>query len=141
MKQLSIAIALAAKEFENKLDKGGKPYILHCLRVMNAVDQSDSELMQIAVLHDVVEDTDISLYNLSEMGFSYRVVNALDALTHCKEVAYDIYIKRISMNPDAVKVKLADIKDNSDVTRLKGLRKVDFDRIEKYHKAYVYLSN
>jgi (p)ppGpp synthase/HD superfamily hydrolase len=122
---LAVAIALAAKVFEDKTDKSGKPYILHCLRVMNGVDQNDEEQMQIAVLHDVVEDTDTTTL-----------------LTHnSNTTTYDNYIKAISYNTDATRVKLADLKDNSDITRLKGLRKKDIERTEKYHRAYVFLSN
>lgn len=138
---LAKAIAIAANVFENKTDKSGKPYILHCLRVMNDVDQNDSELMQIAILHDVIEDTDITLQYLSSIGFSTRVIVALNLLTHKETDTYEDYIKGIATNEDAIAVKLSDLKDNSNITRLKGLRKKDFDRIEKYHKAFVYLSN
>ncbi len=143
MNNLSKAIALASRLFENILDKSGKPYILHCLRVMSDVDQKDEELMQIAVLHDVVEDIeDFTIEMLVQMGFSQRVTSALTLLTHNKEEQdYDSYIKGIATNKDAVAVKLSDLKDNSNITRLKGLRKKDFDRLEKYHKAFVYLSN
>ncbi len=137
---LDKAIALAAKVFEGKYDKGGEPYILHCLRVMNSLHTRDKELQCIAVLHDVVEDTDITLNDLLKIGFSLRVVNAVDILTHLPEDDYDTYIKRISLNEDARLVKLADLRDNSNITRLKGLRKKDFDRMEKYHKAFVYLT-
>jgi GTP diphosphokinase / guanosine-3',5'-bis(diphosphate) 3'-diphosphatase len=138
---LAKAIAIASSAFEDKTDKAGEPYILHCLRVMNSVSQDDHELMSIAALHDVVEDTDITLEDLRALGFSLRVLTAVDLLTHRKADTYEEYIKKISTNPDAVKVKLADLKDNSNITRLKGLRKKDFDRVEKYHKAFVYLSN
>jgi hypothetical protein len=97
--------------------------------------------MQIAILHDVVEDTDITLQYLSSTGFSTRVIVALNLLTHKGTDTYEDYIKGIATNKDAVAVKLSDLKDNSNITRLKGLRKKDFDRIEKYHKAFVYLSN
>lgn len=137
---LAKAIALASKVFEDKTDKGGKPYILHCLRVMNAVDQNDEELMQIAVLHDVVEDSkDIGMVHLLDMGFSERVVRAIGILTHLPEIPYEDYIKSIALNKDARTVKLADLRDNSDITRLKGIGKKDIDRMEKYHKAYLYL--
>jgi (p)ppGpp synthase/HD superfamily hydrolase len=139
---LAVAIALAAKVFEDKTDKSGKPYILHCLRVMNGVDQNDEEQMQIAVLHDVVEDTDTTISDLVRLGFSERVINAITLLTHnSNTTTYDNYIKAISYNTDATRVKLADLKDNSDITRLKGLRKKDIERTEKYHRAYVFLSN
>lgn len=141
MNKLALAIAITAEAFKIKTDKAGKPYILHCLRVMNGVDQTDEELMQIAVMHDLLEDTDYSEMDLVKLGFSYRVTSVLNLLTHRPDTEYDQYIKIISSNPDAVKVKLADLRDNSDITRLKGLRKKDFDRMEKYNRAFVYLSN
>src|SRR5688572_9632617 len=118
---LSKAISITAKAFEGKKDKGGSPYILHCLRVMNAVNQKDHELMCIAVMHDTVEDCeDITMEILAQMGFSLRVLRAVDLLTHDREnTSYDDYIKAISTNKDAVAVKLADLKDNSDISRLK----------------------
>ena len=141
---LGKAISLAAQTFENIKDKGGQPYILHCLRVMNNLHTDDEELKIIAILHDVPEDDgrnpDVVLRELSMLGFSDRVIKALDLLTHRRGVSYDNYIKAISLNPDATKVKLADLKDNSDITRLKGLSKKDFDRMEKYHRSFVYLS-
>ena len=136
---LDVAIQLAANSFTGKFDKGGQPYILHCLHVMNQMDSTDHELMSIAVLHDVVEDTDITLDDLREMGFSDRVVWGVQALTHEDGVPYMDYIKRISFNEDARKVKMADLDHNTRVLRMKGLRKKDFERIEKYFTAYEYL--
>lgn len=138
---LGTAIALASEVFRNATDKGGKPYILHCLQVMHWVDQSDETLMQIAVMHDVIEDTHVTLNDLRALGFSERVVNALDSLTHWKGEPYDNYINRVATNGDAVKVKLADLRHNSDIMRIKGLREKDFERLEKYHRAYSYLSS
>lgn len=137
---LATAIALAAKVFENKTDKAGKPYILHCIRVMNDVGP-DPDRQIIAILHDVVEDTETSLEDLVKMGFRPRIIIALDLLTHHKATPYMEYIKGIALNEDARAVKIADLKDNSDITRLKGLRQKDFERMEKYHQAFVYLSN
>lgn len=139
---LSKAISIVAQAFEGKKDKGGKPYILHCLRVMNEVNQDDEELMQIAVMHDLLEDCSdkYSLHDLAAMGFSPRVCRTVATLTHTKDVPYDDYIKMISLNKDARIVKLADLKDNSQIHRLKGLTKKDFDRMEKYHRSFVYLS-
>ncbi len=143
MNKLALAISIAAKAFENKADKSGKPYFLHCLRVMNNVNQNDEDLMIAAVLHDIVEDCsdEWSFSKLSALGFSDRVMGILYLVTHIKETPYDEYIKAIAVNEDATKIKLADLKDNSDITRLKGLRKKDFDRLEKYHRAWIYLSN
>lgn len=136
---LAKAISITARAFENKKDKGGKPYILHCLRVMNDVDQSDEELMCIAVMHDLKEDCPEIWYRVMTQ-FSERIKRAIDILTHDPSTPYDDYIKGIALNENARTVKLADLKDNSNITRLKGLRKKDFDRMEKYHRAFIYLS-
>ena len=137
---LGKAIKIAAEAFENVKDKGGQPYILHCLRVMDNLHTKDEELKTIAVLHDVLEDTKITADDLRFIGFKNRVVSALELLTHVENLSYDDYIKAISFNEDARLVKLADLKDNSDITRLKGLRKKDLERMEKYHRSYIYLS-
>ena len=135
---LARAISIAAVGFEKVMDKGGQPYILHCLRVMNQMDTQEEKI--VAILHDTVEDGVITSEELIKEGFSQNVIYALILLTHKKETPYDEYIKAIALNPLATKVKLADLKDNSDITRLKGLTKKDFDRMEKYHRSYVYLS-
>lgn len=142
MNMLAKAIAIASEVFKNTKDKGGKPYILHCLRVMNGIDPNDEELMTIAVLHDVAEDFP-DVYPISRFftdGFSTRVTTALALLCHNKEKAsYDEYIHAIVHNEDARRVKLADLQDNTNITRLKGIGKKDLDRMEKYHRAYLYL--
>lgn len=138
---LSVAIAIAANGFKDRTDKAGEPYILHCLRVMNNLHTRDKELQCVAVLHDCVEDEVCTIAELKEAGFSDRVIALVWVLTHNKNTPYMDYIKSIAAYPDAVKVKLADLRDNSDITRLKGLTKKDFDRMEKYHTAYTYLSN
>jgi len=142
MSDLGTAIAITSEAFKKTTDKGGKPYILHCLHVMNKMKyMNDEELMIIAVLHDLVEDTSWTFCNLKDAGFSSRVINALMKLTHKQNEEYGDYIGRVSTNKDAILVKLQDLRHNSDVTRMKGIRKKDLDRIEKYHKAYNYLKN
>lgn len=147
MSKLGLAISIASKAFENKLDKGGKPYILHCLWVMNKVRHLGEEAMIVAVLHDLVEDTDenseinYTFSKLTELGFSDSVIGNLHLLTHNKETPYDEYIKAISVSKIATEVKKADLEHNSNITRLKGVRKKDFDRLEKYSRAFIYLSN
>ena len=137
---LATAIAIAADGFKNTIDKGGQPYILHCIRVMNNLHTNDPELQSIAMLHDCPEDGVCTIKDLYNYGFSDRVMKALILLTHQKDVPYMDYIKAISTNKDATLVKLADLKDNSDITRLKGLTKKDHERMEKYCVAYTYLS-
>lgn len=141
---LSTAIAIAAKTFEGRKDKGGKPYILHCLAVMYGVKSDDEELNCIAVLHDVPEDdgrdSEEVLTMLEHRGMTPRVIKALRLLTHDKTTPYDEYIKALAHNKDCVEVKKADLEHNSQITRLKGLTKKDLDNMEKYHRSYVYLS-
>jgi len=139
MATLDVAINNVSTAFLGEYDKGGSPYILHCLHVMYQMDPTDPELMMIAVMHDLIEDTDWTLEMLRDQGFSNRVIWGVQAMTHMKGVSYDDYIKIISMNPDATKVKLADLDHNSRIMRMKGLRKKDFDRLEKYFKAAAYL--
>lgn len=139
--KLGLAFAIVAEAFKDKTDKAGEPYILHCIRVMSGVDPNDEEKRIAAVLHDLVEDTDWTIDKLRAVGFSERVLKLLFLLTHVKEeMTYDEYIERISNDPDATDIKRADLRDNSDITRLKGLRKKDFERMKKYHRAYIYLS-
>lgn len=135
---LAIAIALAAEGFKNKFDKAGEPYILHCLRVMDRMDTEEEKI--VAVLHDTVEDGVCTIKDLGELKFSSKIVYSIYLLTHKKEDTYSEYIRKVSTDEVATKVKLSDLRDNSDITRLKGLTKKDFDRIEKYHTSFIYLS-
>lgn len=138
-KMLARGIAIASDAHLNQLDMGGNPYILHPLRIMNNLKSYGFEVMAIGVMHDVLEDSSYTTDDLLNEGFSARVVNTLTLLTHMGDQSYEDYILGISKNLDAILVKLEDIKDNSDITRLKGLRAKDFDRIKKYHTAYTFL--
>lgn len=141
--QLSKAINIASITHMSVTDKGGHPYILHPLRVMNAVqaiDPFDYELMAIAVLHDTVEDGDVTFDYLEEQGFSDRVVDALRLLTHSPGVSYPKYIEAMRYNRDALLVKRADIDDNSKLSRLKGIKEKDIKRLNKYVEAYYQVS-
>lgn len=140
MNKLALAISITAKAFEEKLDKAGQPYILHCLRVMNAT-KGDEDTKCASVMHDLVEDTYYTFEQLTKLGFSDRTIGLLHLVTHQKDTDYMEYIKAIAVSDEATEIKLADLRDNSDITRLKGLGKKDLDRIEKYHRAYLYLSN
>jgi len=126
------------------LDKGGVPYIMHLLYVMHKVKHLGTIAMICAVLHDLIEDKDKEGYTfdyLIECGFSDEVILILQLLTHKKETSYMDYIKALSVHPLAKAIKKADLEHNSKVSRLKGLRKKDFDRLEKYSIAYQYLTD
>lgn len=135
------AISIAAKEFENKLDKGGEPYILHCLYVMNSVKNMSEDVRIAAVFHDIIEDTDVTFEQLKKLGFSDKSLFLIALLTHEKGVTYDDYIRQISNHPEALLIKMADLEHNSSVLRLKGIQQKDLDRISKYHRAYKFLKD
>jgi len=140
MSDLGKAISITASAFRDVTDKGGNPYILHCLHVMNKMKyEDDEELMIVAVLHDLVEDTEWTFHALTNHGFSKRVTDLLRLLTHDKSIPYMDYIGKLAINPDARKIKIQDLRHNSDLFRIKGIRDKDTERLKKYHKAYLYL--
>lgn len=141
---LAKAISIAAVGFEGILDKGGKPYILHCLRIMNRMDDDEGRI--IAILHDVIEDGVKNHEELLNAGFPKHIVDQIQLLTHYKEImTYQLYIETIGIRSEAYprirKVKLYDLEDNSSITRLKGVSEKDVERMKKYHHAYIYLNS
>lgn len=142
-KLLAKAIEIATQAHSGQFDRGGRPYILHPLHLMTQALQShpeDVDLAIIAVLHDVVEDSDWELDSLILAGgFSQEVRDALFFLTHQDGETYEDYISAMEMCTRAVIIKRLDIEHNSCITRLKGVRQKDLDRIEKYHTAYLKL--
>lgn len=135
--QLEDAIILACQTHKGQVDLGGAPYILHPLRVM--LQMSTDEEREVAVLHDVQEDSLPSLeahMRLWDEGVTYQQFVALRLLTRVSHEPYKIYIERLAVNRLARKVKLADLEDNLDVTRLvHPLTEADTRRIEKYEAA------
>ena len=133
---LNKAIEIAAKAHNGQVDKGGNPYILHPLRVMFNFCESESEAVKIcAVLHDVVEDTDVTFTDLQVEGFSEEILTALDCLTKRSGENYDDFISRILTNEIACKVKYGDLADNIDLTRIPDPTEKDKERVKKYRKA------
>jgi hypothetical protein len=142
MAHLGTAISIAADEFADVLDKGGRPYILHCLWVMDRVRHLGEDHMIAAVLHDLVEDTDWNHEMLEISGFSKESRDAIRLLTHDdRTIPYPQYIERLSGNAIAREVKLRDLEHNSKITRLKGVRESDLVRAKKYHTAYLFLKS
>lgn len=136
---LNKMLVLATNRHAGQFDRGGNPYILHPLKVMYYLKSDDEELQCIAIAHDLVEDTDTSFAELAEMGFTTRIIEGIRALTKMPGETYDEYKIRVKTNPDAVKVKLQDLRHNSDIRRLKGVTEKDLARIEKYHRFYLEL--
>jgi len=136
MSILDAAIALASRVHAGQVDKAGKPYILHPLRLMM---KFWLEEQLVSLLHDVVEDGDVSLDELRELGVPEAAVTAIDCLTKRQGESYEQFIARIRPNPLATKVKIADIHDNLDLTRLPVVQDKDLERAAKYHRALLYL--
>jgi hypothetical protein len=133
---LNKAIEIAAKAHAGQADKGGNPYIMHPLRVMLNFCGSETEAVKIcAILHDVVEDTDITLDDLRAEGFSEEVITALDCLTKRTGESYDDFIGRVLTNEIACKVKNGDLADNINLTRIPNPTEKDKERIKKYRDA------
>lgn len=136
---LSKMISLATERHAGQFDKGGRPYILHALTVMHRLRTDDEELQCIAVGHDLLEDTVTDPWELRIMGFSERVVEGILALTKAEGEAADVYRARVKANPDAVRVKIEDLRHNSDIRRLKGVTDKDIARMVRYHEFYLEL--
>lgn len=139
IRSLSIAKRIAQESFAGKVDEAGEPYINHLARVADNFNDDDT-LATIAWLHDILEDTGWKMSELRDM-FSDRVCDALYALTKLDGEPYTEYIERVKLNADAVKVKLADLRDNMDLTRLKvAMDDYRIMRMIKYHNAYLMLT-
>lgn len=130
---LNKAIEIATRAHAGQVDKAGAPYILHPLRVMIS---RENELERIcAVLHDVVEDSDITFDDLRKEDFSEEVIAVLDCLTKRSDESYEEFIDRILKNETACRVKLADLCDNMDLSRIENPTEEDKERNRKYNKA------
>ena len=136
MSNLQTAIDIATEAHKGQLDKAGKAYIEHPLRLLAAITEQypeDIELQCVAVMHDVIEDSDVTFADLKYNGFSDRVIEALKCMTKQLGIDYDAYITRVvGSNPDAIKVKLADLADNMDLSRLPVVTEKDLKRNMKY---------
>ena len=138
MSDLQRAIEISVTAHKGQVRKDGSPYVLHPLRLMMSVNSADEKI--VAVLHDVVEDTDITMQQLEDEGFSKQVLAALRLVTHDDGTSYENYITNIKGNPIARAVKLADLRDNTNVFEIPKLSAKDLQRLEKYHRAYKTLT-
>jgi len=135
-----LAIQIATISFDGKLDKGGKPYINHLLRVAENF-KDDDFLYPIAILHDLLEDCPQWTEKALRCLFKENVVKTIVLLTRKENQDYFDYINEIIESSWATKIKLADLKDNLDITRLESVTETDFKRLQKYLKAYKKLNN
>ena len=137
MKLIEASLTIALRAYAGKVDKAGREYILHPLRVM-AKMKTDEE-MSAALLHDVLEDSEITAEELHTEGIPAQVVEAVQYLSKHENEDYQDFVARLKKNGLAAKVKLADIEDNIDVLRLNSLGENDLARIKKYHSAWRFL--
>ena len=137
MELLSKAIIMATRAHDGQIDKAGKPYILHPLRVMMKVKSMDMKI--VAVLHDIIEDTNLTIYDLVFEGFSNQIIDAIECLTKKENEDYMDFIERCRVDYIARIVKLADLDDNSDLSRIDIPTEKDYARSRKYKKAINYL--
>lgn len=133
-----MALKISFDAHKNQVDKSGMPYVYHPFHLAEQMD--DEYTTCVALLHDVVEDTDITLDDLKKEGFPKEVTDAIVLMTHDDDVPYLEYVAKIKKNPIATSVKLADLKHNSDLTRLDEVDSKALEREEKYRKAIQILS-
>ncbi len=133
MCDIDCAIALASEAHMGQVDKAGQPYILHPLRLMSQFTNEPDRI--VAILHDVVEDSHLRLNDLKKNNFSKEIIDAIDCLSKRNNEHYNDYILRVSLNDLARKIKIKDLKDNLDLTRLSKISSSDLIRVEKYHMA------
>ena len=137
MATLGRAIAIAAEAHEGQFDKAGFPYILHPLRVMLRLNSLEDRI--VGILHDVIEDTPWTPEMLRAEGFSEAILEALDTVTKREGEDYEAFIRRAASNPIGRRVKLADLADNSELSRIAQPTERDRARLEKYARATQYL--
>ena len=139
MSDLERAIKIAVDAHLGQKDKAGAPYILHPLRVMADVEGEPEKI--VAILHDVVEDSSITIEDLKTEGYVDEICAGVKALTKSDGETYEGYLRRVKNNTIARHVKLADLKDNMNLLRLPELTPELFQKYEKYHRAWQYLTS
>ena len=135
---LELALSIATEAHRGQFDKAGIDYIEHPIFVASQVDSEEEKA--VALLHDVIEDSSVTAEELLNAGLPETVVTAVQILSKKKGQDYPTYLKTVKSNPLARVVKLADLKYNSDLSRLSSVTDKDLERLEKYKKAIDYLS-
>lgn len=138
-KQTQKALKLCFEAHKEQLDKSGMPYVFHPFHL--AEQMTDEQTTVAALLHDVVEDTEYTFDDLAKMGFDEEVIAALRLLTHDESVAYMDYVAELKSNPIARAVKLADLRHNSDLSRMENPDEWAIKRTEKYKAAMALLED
>jgi (p)ppGpp synthase/HD superfamily hydrolase len=131
------ALKVCFEAHKEQVDKSGMPYVFHPFHL--AEQMTDEYTTVCALLHDVIEDTDYTWQDLQKMGFPHEILEALRLLTHEESVPYMEYVQKITKNPIAIKVKIADLRHNSDLSRLDTIDEPAIARTQKYQKALDFL--
>lgn len=132
------ALTLAAVKHAGQKDKGDAPYVMHVIRVMMGVETAHDKI--VALLHDLLEDTDMTSKDLMDFGFDEETIKQVELLSRGESEDYMAYIRRLAEDTAAIRVKLSDLRDNLSRTRFKEkLTETDMERLRKYHRAEEYL--
>lgn len=134
---LSLAISTAKKAHEGQVDKGGHPYFIHVQTVAESLDDTEQKI--VGYLHDIVEDTHVTLKDLEKLGFTYRIVNSIRIMTQDNFPSRKKYLETVKVDNNACAVKMADLKHNMDISRIPNPTEKDFKRIQKYKKELAFL--
>ena len=132
------ALMLCFQAHKDQVDKSGMPYVFHPFHLAEQMEDEDTTI--VALLHDVVEDTNYTISDLNNMGFPQQVMDAIAVMTHDASVPYLDYVAKLKENAIARTVKLADLRHNSDLTRLERVDEKALERVEKYRKAIAILT-
>jgi (p)ppGpp synthase/HD superfamily hydrolase len=138
---LAKMIKICVEKFDGHYDKGGQPYILHCLKVMHYLQSEDEDEQCAAVGHDLIEDIfkdnhEAGYAYLRREGFNDRVIHLIRNLTKVEGETEEQYVAKVISDRGSIRIKKADLRHNSDIRRLKGLTEKDFARTQKYHRMY-----
>lgn len=131
-KLLELAINLAEKYHNGQFDKGGNPYINHPLAVMNRLNTLEEKI--VGVLHDIVEDTEVTLEDLRDYGFPKKIISGVDSVTRREGESRAAFIYRVKLNEFGRSVKVADLIENSDLSRIPNPQEKDYKRVEMYQR-------
>lgn len=133
------ALRIAIRAHEGQQDKSGREYVMHPIRVAERCKDTRAKI--VALLHDTIEDTDVTIEYLRKEGFPEEIIHAVLSVTKQEGENYEDFVRRAAKNAIGREVKIADLEDNMDIRRLKEIKEEDVARLRKYLSAWQYLIN
>ena len=133
------ALRIAIRAHEGQQDKSGREYVMHPIRVAERCKDTRAKI--VALLHDTIEDTDVTIEYLRKEGFPEEIIDAVLSVTKQEGENYEDFVRRAVRNAIGKEVKIADLEDNMDIRRLKEIKEEYVDRLRKYLRAWQYLIN